>query len=121
MKENLKNKIILALGILIVIFFISSIGSYQEVVKQKKLVSQERDERMELEKRIVSLSDLRADSEQKIKQLQESLNQEKANYQEAMGGLNQEISELKQQLETVTKLKERLEEDLGQALISQDK
>ena len=121
MKEDLKNKIILALGLLMIIFFISSISSYQALIKQKNLANQEMRTRMELEERVINLSDLNAVSQQKIKQLEGELSQEKADYQRTYQGFNQQITELKQQLETVTKLKERLEQDLGEALISQSK
>jgi len=114
MKENLKNKIIVALGILTIIFLIASISSYQEATKQRILVSQERRARIELEEK-ASGSDL------KIKQLREALERVEANSAKAIIDYNQKISELKLQLETVTKLKEKLEEDLGQALVSQGK
>jgi len=87
----------------------------------QNLANQEMRTRMELEERVINLSDLNAVSQQKIKQLEGELSQEKADYQRTYQGFNQQITELKQQLETVTKLKERLEQDLGEALISQSK
>ncbi|MGD9014759.1 MAG: hypothetical protein PVI33_01880 [Candidatus Omnitrophota bacterium] len=116
MKEDLKNKIIVALGLLMVIFFISSIGAYQGLIRQKNLANQEMRTRMELEERVISLSDTNAVAQQKIKQLEGKLDQQETDYQQANQVLNQQITELKQQLETITKLKERLEQDLGEVL-----
>ena len=118
MKEKLKTKITIALGLLTIIFFISFLSAYQDLVKQKILVAQETGARLGLENKLISLSGLSTDAQQKIKQLEATLDQERANYQETFGRLNQEISGLKEQVSTVTKLKEKLEENLGQALIS---
>jgi multidrug resistance efflux pump len=114
MRENLKNKIIVALGVATIAFFITSISSYQEVINQRILINQERRARIELEEKA-------AGSDMKISQLREELERVEANSAKSIIDYNQRISELKLQLETVTKLKEKLEEDLGQALVSPGK
>ncbi len=120
MKADVKNKIVLVLGLLTIIFFIASIRFYQDTVEQKKLLNQERRMRMGLEEGVSDLSNQNADLEQEINQLEKMLNQEKVAHQTTQQTLNQEISKLKEELAKVTKLKQKLEENLGEALISQD-
>lgn len=112
MKEGMKNKIILVLGLLTVIFFISSVSSYQDVVKQKKLVNQEIRARIELEEKALNLSNQNTDLEQRVGQLRETINREKATYETNSRILNQEISRLVGELEAVIKSKESLEASL---------
>lgn len=92
MKENVKRRIILILSLLTIIFFISSINSYQNLARQKKAVDQERHSRMQLEEKMLSLIKRSADLKQRLDQLQERF--------------NQEISKLKDELEAEPKLEE---------------
>ena len=121
MDEGLKNRIILVLGVLAIVFFITSINSCQDAAKQKKIVNQEKLGRMELEEKTLNLSNRNSELEQKIAQLQETLNQQNATHQATQQTLTQEITRLKEELEKVTKLKDKLEEDLKEALVSQSK
>lgn len=95
MKEGIKNKIILVLGLLTIIFFISSINSCHDAARQKKLVNQERRRRMEFEERVLNLSKRNADLGQKVIRLGERLNQREAVCQATQQELNQEILRLK--------------------------
>ena len=117
------------LGLLAIIFFIFSISSCQDAARQKGLVNQERRMRLEMEEKMMSLAKQNADLKQESGQLQEMLEQEKATHQEAQqelnqefsrleGEFNQEIAELREELEKITRLKEKLEEDLKDALVS---
>ena len=112
MKGKLKNTIILVSALLAVIFLIFSINSYQDAAKQKQLVDQERRTRMELEEKVLSLSNLNTDLEQKVMQLQEALNQKKTTFETTYQGFAQEISKLKEELEKLTKTNKKLEERL---------
>jgi len=105
MNKNLKNKITLGLGLLTIVFLIFSIVSCQDAANQRKLVDQEKQMRIELEKKASELARLNKDLEQKMNQLQETL--------------NQEISKLKGELEKTTGLKEKLEESLQKTLVPQ--
>ncbi len=115
----MKNKIILALGLLTIIFFIASIKSCQNMARQKELVNQEMRTRMELEEEVLNLSKRNTDLEQQMKQLQEALTEQETNYQSGQQVLNQEVVELRGELERITKLKESLEENLKEALATQ--
>ena len=92
MKERVKRRIILILSLLTIIFFISSIHSFQNLAIQKKALDQERQSRMQLEEKLLSLTERSADLKQRLDQLQERF--------------NQEISKLKDELEAEPKLEE---------------
>ena len=76
MKENDKNKIILILGLLTIILLIFLISSCQDAALQRKIVNQERQSRMQLEERLLSVTKRNADLTQGMDQLQERFNQE---------------------------------------------
>ncbi|MFH1577814.1 MAG: hypothetical protein ABIC18_01915 [Candidatus Omnitrophota bacterium] len=117
MRGNSKNEIIIALSLLMVIFFISSISSCQSSAKQKKIVNQEKRLRMGLEEKAMALSSQNLVLEQKIIQLEESFKQEELISQAREEALKKEISGLEEGLAKVNKLKERLEDNLKEALI----
>ena len=121
MEEGMKNKIVLALGLLTIILFISSIRSCQNMTREKELVNQEMRTRMELEEQVLYLSKRNTDLEQQINQLQEAVNQQETNYQSDQQALNQEVAELREEIERITKLKDSLEKNLKKALAAQGK
>lgn len=116
MGEGIKNRVILILGILVIIFFIGTIRSCN-TEKQFKLTVAD----LEKEKAV------NWDAEQKMNEfkkekgiLQKELEEVKAAYETSKNALLQEQlinQSLKEELEKVTKLKETLEEDLKEALV----
>jgi len=108
MKEGSKNKIILVLALLTLIFFIFLVSTYQDLAKQKGLTDQEIRIRMNLEEEIMGLLKQNENLEKKVGFLQGQLNVEKLTYQEEIEILNQKILELEGQLQTIGKLKEKL-------------
>ena len=111
MQEESKNKIALGLALMTVILFFSSISSCQVAGKRRKLLNQQRRARMELEERVLNLSSKNMYLQQRINQFQETLEEEKAEYQATYEALSEEITKLKGGLETVDRLRERLEEE----------
>jgi CHASE3 domain sensor protein len=119
MRVNLKDRIILLLSLLTIILFISSIGSYQNLSKQRKLANHEISKRMESEEKIVNLSNRNKDLEQQLNRLQAALSTERTNYKSDTRALNNEILRLKDELEKTIQLKESLREQLRQSAVSQ--
>lgn len=114
MKGNIKNKIILVLSLSTLIFFIFLINSYQNEAKQKKLFSQEVNRRIDLEAGVSALSKRNKNLEEKIKKLEELINKEKATSHAVQEELRGEILELEGKLQTMSKIKERLEQGYGE-------
>lgn len=117
MEENIKNRVILILAILSIIFFMGAIRSCSTAKRLKAIL-------MELDKeKAVSW-----DSEQKMNELKEKkaalekeLESTKAENETIGKALLQEQlvnQSLKNELEKVTKLKETLEDDLKDALVN---
>lgn len=120
MGEGIKDRIILILIVLMIIFFVSTVSSCLEVAKLKKTINQEMTVRMESEESALNLSRENADLKQKIAQLNTDLDQEKAAHKVTRDTLNQELlvsQSLREEIEKLTKLKEKLEENLKEALV----
>jgi len=117
MEESLKNRFILILAILAVIFFMGTIRSCGTVEKLKTTL-------MELDKEKA----ISWDAEQKINELkkekatlEKQLAETKTAEDVAQKALLQEQlanQGLKEELDKVTKLKDKLEEDLKEALVT---
>lgn len=117
MEESLKNRFILILAILAVIFFMGTIRSCGTVKKLKTTL-------IELDKEKA----ISWDTEQKINELkkekttlEKQLEETKAAQEVAQKALLQEQlvnQSLKEELDKVTKLKDKLEEDLKEALVT---
>ena len=121
MDEGMKNKIILALGILTIIFLIGSVSSCISSCKQKKELTSEKVMRMDLEEKTSKYAQDKAGLENKIKELDQLIKDEKAEHEITKKALSQEqmINEsMKKELEKITKLKETLENDLKEALVN---
>lgn len=121
MEEGLKNRLILALTILTIIFFIFSINSCFDSRRQKVAKDKEMALRMDLEEKLSKFTQEKAKLEDKIKAQEKAIEEEKKAHEETKSALSQEElinKALREELEKITKLKETLEEDLKEALVS---
>jgi len=119
MIEAVKNRIILILSILTVVFFITTINSCTETQRQKQDKNREIFQRMELEEKSNKLSQEKSDLQNKLNNLQQETEELKAKLDTTQKALLQEElinKSLKEELDKITKLKDRLEEDLKEAL-----
>jgi len=119
MIEAVKNRIILILSILTVVFFITTINSCTETQRQKQDKNREIFQRMELEEKSNKLSQEKSNLQNKLNNLQQETEELKAKLDTTQKALLQEElinKSLKEELDKITKLKDRLEEDLKEAL-----
>ena len=113
MKEGLKNKIIMALGLLAAAFLIVSVSSYQGAARQRQLLNQEMRARMQLEEEVLNLTSGNKSLEQKRNQLEDLLNQERAAFKATEEALNQQIEQAQEELKRASQLRPSTEEDLN--------
>lgn len=121
MEESIKNKIIVILGILTAIFFISSVSSCSNVSRQRNAFNKEMYARLSVEEKMSKLTQEKTVLEEKLKEKDRELAEEKAASQATRKALVQEqlVSQsMKEELQKVIKLKEALEEDLKEALVA---
>ena len=118
MKPELKDKIIIVLAIFAMVLFIYSLRSCGRSLKQKGVVNQARLQSIELEQRVADLSSINSQLESKINQLQNNLKEQQGNHQAMQQALNKAISELRIELERITLLNQKLEQDLEETAIS---
>lgn len=119
MGENLKNRLIVVLGILTVIFFLGTISSCSNARKQETGRKKEMLTRLELEEKMSKFNQEKSDCESRINAAVQEAEAEKAAHLVTKKSLTQEQlvnQSLKEELNKVTKLKEALEEDLKEAL-----
>ena len=120
MEESIKNRIILVLAILTVIFFISTLNSCSNAYRQKTGRDKEMAARLDLEEKMNKFTQGKAAMEENLNTVNKELEEEKAAHQATKKALVQEQlmnQSLKEELQKVTKLKEALEEDLKEALV----
>lgn len=121
MEESIKNRAILILGILTAIFFISTVGSCSNTSRLRSSRDKEMTTRLDLEEKMSKFMQEKQGLEKKIKELAEGLDAERAGHQATQKALLQEQlvnQSLKEEITKVTKLKEALEEDLKEALVT---
>ena len=119
MEESLKNRIIIALVILALIFLIGMIKSCSDSGRYKINGSNEMRTRIDCEEKLNNFSKEKAAMENKANAATQSLEEERAALAATKKALLQEqlVSQsLKEEIEKITKLKEALEEDLKEAL-----
>ncbi|MDD5432766.1 MAG: hypothetical protein PHO70_07275 [Candidatus Omnitrophica bacterium] len=119
MDENAKNKVIIILSVLTVIFFLGSISSCSSSFRNKSERDKEMAKRLDSEEKLNKFNQERITFSDQIKSKDKELEEEKAATQAMKKALVQEqlVNEsLKEELEKVTKVKEALEEDLKDAL-----
>ncbi|MEI6631341.1 MAG: hypothetical protein WCL25_01850 [bacterium] len=121
MEESLKNRVILILGILTVIFFIGTLSSCNSSLRNKSARDKEMAARLELEEKMSKSSQDKTTIEKQLAVISQQLEEEKVGHQVSKNSLLQEQlvnQSLKEELQKVTKLKEALEEDLKEALVT---
>jgi small-conductance mechanosensitive channel len=118
MEENIKNRIILILGVSTLIFLLISLRSCSDAQQYRKARDKERDMKFEVEEKFTRE---KLTMEEKLNAKEKELQEEKAGHGASKKALVQEQlvnQSLKEELLKVTKLKEALEEDLKEALVS---
>lgn len=121
MEENLKNKLLLILAVLTVLFFVSSVSSCVRIFSLGKSKEREVLVRMNAEEEKLKLIQENSTLQEKLKKSEQALEEEKAGAQATKKALVQEQlvnQSLKDELEKVNKVKEALEADLKEALAS---
>lgn len=120
MEESIKDRLILILGILSVIFFVGTISNCSGVSRLKHSRDKEMSKRLDLEEEMAKIAQKDAAIEKRVNDLNQELDQEKANCMAAKKALTQEQlanQNLKDELEKITQLKEKLEDNLKEALV----
>lgn len=120
MAEDFKNRIILILSVLTVLFFLTTVGSCANARRQKISRDKEMSIRLDVEERMSKFTQEKTELEEKIDSLSKQMNKEKTELDKIKKDLAQEQSlnqKLQEELEKTTKLKETLEEDLKEELI----
>ncbi|MEW6170315.1 MAG: hypothetical protein AB1472_01970 [Candidatus Omnitrophota bacterium] len=119
LEEGVKNRLILILGILTVIFFLSTISSCAGLGNQKNQIKKEMMARLQAEEKLDSIQKQTEKQTAEFKSLQAQLEEEKASNQATKKALVQEQTmnqSYKEEIDKLTKLKEVLEENLKDAL-----
>lgn len=120
MEENLKDRVILILGILTAIFFVGTIGSCSNAQRLKRSRDKEMVTRLDLEEKMNKFNQEKSALENKATGTAQQLEEEKNLHEATKKELLQEQlvnQSLNEELQKITKLKEALEEDLKEALI----
>lgn len=120
MEEGIKNRIILILAILTVIFLTGTIGSCSSAHRLKSARDKEMVTRLDLEEKMNKFTQDKAAIEEKLNNLSKGLEEEKTAHEVTKKALLQEElvnQNLQEELQKITKLKETLEEDLKEALV----
>ena len=120
MEESLKNRIIIVLVILTLIFLIGMIKSCSDSGRYKINSNNEMRTRLDCEEKLNNFSKEKAAMENKVNAATEAQEEERAALTATKKALLQEqlVSQsLKEEIEKITKLKEALEEDLKEALV----
>jgi regulatory protein YycI of two-component signal transduction system YycFG len=117
MEEFNKNQAIFILVLLNLIFFIATVSLGRQVHKKKTALVRETNLRFNLEEKEAGFNKVLSQAQDNIKVLEKSLEEEKALYQEA----SKDLVATREELEKVNKLKEKLEENLKEALVKNKK
>lgn len=121
MEDIFKNRVILILGILTIIFFVLTIGSCSNAYQLKRARNKEMVTRLDAEEKLSKFAQEKTIMEEKLNKVTEELEEEKVASTATKKALLQEQlinQSLKEELQKVIKLKEALEEDLKEALVT---
>ena len=121
MDEALKNRIVIILAILSVVFFFGTLSSCSSARHQKTAREKEMAARLALEEKTSKYAQEKSALEEKAKARENQVQELKASLETAKKALVQDqlVSQsLKEELQKVTKLKETLEEELRQARVN---
>jgi hypothetical protein len=121
MDEALKNRSVIILAVLSVVFFFATLSSCNSAIRQKAGRDKELAARLALEERTSKYAQEKLALEEKAKAKENEAQELKIALEAAKKILVQDqlVSQsLKEELQKVTKLKETLEEELRQALVN---
>lgn len=121
-EDAVKNRIILIVSTLCLIFFFWAIGVHSEIGKYKNNLQEEMRKRIEMEEQNTSFLKERSALQENVRQLASQIEEEKAAHQATKKALVQEqlvTDSLKEEVEKMTRLKEALEEDLKESLMKE--
>lgn len=121
---DLKNRIVIILAILSVIFFFGTISSCSSAIRQKAARDKEMVARLALEEKTSKYVQEKSVLEEKVKAKENQVQELKIALETANKALAQDqlVSQsLKEELQKVAKLKETLEEELKQARVNAKK
>jgi len=116
--EALKNRIVIILAVLSVVFFFGTLSSCNSAMRQKAARDKEMSARLAIEERMNKFSQERSTLEEKAKVKEKEAQDLKEGLEAAKKALVQDQlvnQSLKEELKKVTKLKETLEENLKEA------
>ena len=114
MKEGARNRVIVALGVLVVVIFSLWLGSRTELSRQKNIINVKSALNMELEEKYLRLEKERARLAQDLKEAGIRIEEEKSAQDLLKKTLSQELlaeAALKAELERLSVLKEGQEKD----------
>jgi hypothetical protein len=121
MEEGIKNRVILIVSVIAVIFFLLSVNSCVGARSQKIALDKERASSWDMEQRMSKFVQEKKALDAQLTGLVKELGAEKAGHEITQKALAQEEminSSLKEELQKITKLKVALEEDLKEALMA---
>lgn len=121
MDEALKNRILIILAILTIVFFFGTLSSCNNAIRQKVARDKEMVARLALEEKTSKYVQEKSVLEEKAKAKENQVQELEVSLDTAKKALVQDqlVSQsLKEELQKVTKLKEALEEELRQALVN---
>lgn len=119
-EDAVKNRIILIVSTLCLIFFFWAIGAHSEIGKYKKNMQDEIRKRIEMEEQNTNFLKEKSNFVESVKQLTAKLEEEKAVNQATKKALVEEQlmnDNLKQEVEKAARFKQVIEEDLKEALM----
>lgn len=114
-EEGVKNRLIIILAVLCIIFFISTVSSCGSSVKEKQAFNKEMASRMDLEEKISKFTQEKGVFEAKLAAANQALEEQKTAAENAKKSLIEEQminQSLKDELQKITKAKDALEADL---------
>jgi hypothetical protein len=119
--DKLKIKVILVLGILTIIFLVTTVTSCNKILTIEKGLNLEKAQRFDVEAKAQKSGQEQAALSGQLKKTQDALQESVKEFEAAKKALIQSqllTQALKAELNKLSKLKEALEEDLKQALVN---
>ncbi len=121
MEENIKKRVMLILIVICGVLFITNISSCMLAQKSRGAFNKEMSTRMDLEEKLSKFTQEKAAAEAKLTKLNQDFEQEKSEHKKDSVKLDQDeqiIQSLKEELQKLNKLNDKLEEDLKAARVS---
>lgn len=121
MEETLKNRLMLILAVMTAICLLGWLSSCISGSQFKSSRQEEVSKRLDAEEKLAKVSREKPELEEKLKKAEKGLEEEKAGHEAAKKSLEQEQlinMSLKEELQKLTKLKDKLEDDLKEALVA---